>query len=255
MGDRPLLPSVRSLLDMSSRMDISGNDMRLPPPHPERKSQRTPHASNPYSGPNSHNRYRASSSRLERDIQHQYSSRNRRSLDVLQHPPGSSSMGSRSSQHHSNHAGASRLPSVSEVLGKGRDSGMGDGWHHSSPRSNPSDYASSSQADGSSKKQGYPCERCGRLFTRKSDAQKHIRVVHDRVKNFACAVCGRRFGRKDYCTVCFSSTMPVSDLVVALTSIIHVSAIHSVFSSVFRNVLTEWSCFQFCLHSIRFLDS
>lgn len=48
---------------------------------------------------------------------------------------------------------------------------------------------------------GHPCDRCGRVFTRRADAAKHIRVVHDRVKNFVCDLCGRRFGRKDYLIV------------------------------------------------------
>lgn len=48
---------------------------------------------------------------------------------------------------------------------------------------------------------GYPCERCGRVFGRKADALKHIRVVHDKLKIFSCRVCGKRFARKDYCMV------------------------------------------------------
>lgn len=47
----------------------------------------------------------------------------------------------------------------------------------------------------------HPCERCGRIFSRKADAAKHISVVHDRIKNFICINCGRRFGRKDYLVV------------------------------------------------------
>lgn len=48
---------------------------------------------------------------------------------------------------------------------------------------------------------GHPCQRCGRIFSRKADAAKHISVVHDRVKNFLCIICTRRFGRKDYLVV------------------------------------------------------
>lgn len=55
------------------------------------------------------------------------------------------------------------------------------------------------RADG--KPSGYPCERCGRMFTRKADAVKHIRVVHDKIKNYACSICEKKFGRKDYCMV------------------------------------------------------
>lgn len=48
---------------------------------------------------------------------------------------------------------------------------------------------------------GNQCEQCGRVFNRRPDMLKHVRVVHDRVKDFACDVCGRRFGRKDYLSV------------------------------------------------------
>lgn len=44
----------------------------------------------------------------------------------------------------------------------------------------------------------YPCERCDKSFTRKSDARKHVRVVHDRLKIFVCEVCDKKFARKDY---------------------------------------------------------
>lgn len=47
----------------------------------------------------------------------------------------------------------------------------------------------------------HPCSRCARVFNRKADAEKHISVVHDRIKNFICIICGRRFGRKDYLVV------------------------------------------------------
>lgn len=53
---------------------------------------------------------------------------------------------------------------------------------------------------------GFPCDRCGRVFARKADALKHIRVVHDKLKTFSCVVCGKRFARKDYCVV--SETLP-----------------------------------------------
>lgn len=51
------------------------------------------------------------------------------------------------------------------------------------------------------KRMGYPCERCGRIFGRKADALKHIRVVHEKLKIFSCRVCCKRFARKDYCMV------------------------------------------------------
>lgn len=48
---------------------------------------------------------------------------------------------------------------------------------------------------------GNQCERCGRIFNRRADMLKHVRVVHDRVKDFECEICGRKFGRKDYLSV------------------------------------------------------
>ena len=44
----------------------------------------------------------------------------------------------------------------------------------------------------------YPCDRCEKDFTRKSDAKKHIRVVHERLKTFICNICNKGFARKDY---------------------------------------------------------
>lgn len=48
---------------------------------------------------------------------------------------------------------------------------------------------------------GNQCDKCGRVFNRRADMLKHVRVVHDRVKDFTCDVCGRKFGRKDYLSV------------------------------------------------------
>lgn len=52
---------------------------------------------------------------------------------------------------------------------------------------------------------GNQCERCGRVFNRRADMLKHVRVVHDRVKNFECEICGKKFGRKDYLVVCMNA--------------------------------------------------
>lgn len=104
-----------------------------------------------------------------------------------------------------------RLPSVREVLSGERSAADPMGYSH--PHLSGSGSGSGSRAGASSsssspastaqgqQKGGFPCERCGRLFTRKSDAHKHIRVVHDRLKVYACRVCGRKFARKDYCVV------------------------------------------------------
>lgn len=108
---------------------------------------------------------------------------------------------------------AERLPSVNEVL---------SGQVHR--RSASRQYRAEDQmhlvapsVGSGQKKPGFPCERCGRVFTRKSDAIKHVRVVHDRVMAYSCVVCGRKFARKDYCMVrlftifaCFVSLLFVS---------------------------------------------
>lgn len=96
----------------------------------------------------------------------------------------------------------SRLPSVSEVLGS---MGQPPGQYRSHQASHESpailDDCVTPTLRRLSSASAYPCDRCGRQFSRKADAMKHVRVVHDRVKNFICSVCGRRFGRKDYCMV------------------------------------------------------
>lgn len=56
-------------------------------------------------------------------------------------------------------------------------------------------------SNGNTTKPKHPCERCGRLFGRKSDGMKHFPEVHERAKDYACSVSGRQFARKDYCTV------------------------------------------------------
>lgn len=55
----------------------------------------------------------------------------------------------------------------------------------------------------------YPCERCGKLFVKKNDVQKHIAIVHDRIKDFECVLCKRKFGRKDYLVVSYAEKMDV----------------------------------------------
>lgn len=52
-----------------------------------------------------------------------------------------------------------------------------------------------------SSKGGFPCPQCRRLFSRRSDVSKHIRVVHERLKVFECSICGKGFARKDYLAV------------------------------------------------------
>ena len=40
------------------------------------------------------------------------------------------------------------------------------------------------------------CERCGRNFRDPGDLRKHIRVVHDKIKNFKCDICGHVFANQ-----------------------------------------------------------
>lgn len=204
MSDKPL-PSFRSLLDMSNPTDVRGTNAPFSP-YADRRYHRASVSNDHYALPYSHHRSRASTSNTQ-DIQVSSSARARRSLDMPYRPPSSSSAPGRSLMNQARTSELSRLPSVSEVLGIRRDPHALDAWHHPPRQSYATDDARTSHADSSVRRQGYPCERCGRMFTRKSDAQKHIKVVHDKVKNFACVVCGRRFGRKDYCTVSFSAAI------------------------------------------------
>lgn len=95
-----------------------------------------------------------------------------------------------------------RLPSIPEVLARESSTDL-----RLSPIRDGALSSSIPGGEGAStrprpKKPGYPCERCGKMFGRKPDAIKHIRVVHDRIKSFVCSECGKKFARKDYCMVC-----------------------------------------------------
>lgn len=99
----------------------------------------------------------------------------------------------------------SHLPSIDELIGI---SGIYDSERllqsSKTMKRDPcsADKGTKIASSSSSKKEaGYPCERCGRVFRRKADRLKHIRVVHDKIKTFSCVVCGKKFGRKDYCIV------------------------------------------------------
>lgn len=131
-----------------------------------------------------------------------------------QYHSGTSSSSTRTHHHHYNpdrrpkpydshrHTEIPKLPSVNEVLASAQRPTPDPFLSYNYKRESGSSSRDIRSSGESSKKSGYPCERCGRLFTRKSDALKHIRVVHDRLKVYACCVCDRRFARKDYCTVC-----------------------------------------------------
>lgn len=120
---------------------------------------------------------------------------------VSQYPHGHSqslsrlhSSSSSVSNHHSRHQTYPpvQLPSIDEVL-------------RAATRQPSSASTSTTVAvtrdNASRRSTTHSCQRCGRTFTRRADVAKHVRVVHDRVKNYVCDICGRRFGRKDYLAV------------------------------------------------------
>lgn len=190
---RPTLPSVKSLLDLNNHPD--NLDLNLPLP---RSSRNTVNSSAPY-------HFHDGAHLRSRSSYQPSSSSSRPKHNKLPHDSRPSS----SRRHHYAHnSHQAPLPSVNEVLGR-RSNPVPTEQQHWPPLSETPRKAAddsnrpphSSSSPRGTKKQGYPCERCGRMFTRKSDALKHIRVVHDRLKVFACQVCDRRFARKDYCTV------------------------------------------------------
>lgn len=42
----------------------------------------------------------------------------------------------------------------------------------------------------------FECERCSQKFRRKSDKNRHVRVVHDKSRPFMCPLCSKTFGEK-----------------------------------------------------------
>lgn len=205
MADKPRLPPVSTLLQLT---DLDSNYSS------RHRSHQRPHRSfNNFDGSHlsasfSHHRGRSSSpldSELEssggRPYKQQHSSRSHHSAKNSSH----------------GHKSASLLPSVSEMLAS--DSAHTGNWTSvNSEQSSRGPSAAARHADmpsramsvPSSRQSGHPCERCGRMFTRKSDAVKHKRVVHDKVKTYVCRECGRKFARKDYCTVSYTFLFALS---------------------------------------------
>lgn len=42
----------------------------------------------------------------------------------------------------------------------------------------------------------YTCKKCQRVFDRKSNLNRHLRIHQTKVKNFVCAVCSKTFANK-----------------------------------------------------------
>uniref|UniRef100_A0A8C4QYX0 PLAG1 like zinc finger 1 n=1 Tax=Eptatretus burgeri TaxID=7764 RepID=A0A8C4QYX0_EPTBU len=59
-------------------------------------------------------------------------------------------------------------------------------------------HASKPASSGHREKR-HQCDQCGRQFYTRKDVRRHL-VVHTGRKDFACTVCGQRFGRKDHLT-------------------------------------------------------
>lgn len=61
-------------------------------------------------------------------------------------------------------------------------------------------------SEGAPTRARFACGTCHLEFKRKYDAVQHITAIHEGLKKFSCAVCGRAFSRKFSCTVrCFRS--------------------------------------------------
>lgn len=99
------------------------------------------------------------------------------------------------------------LPSVNELLKGLHDSSftsmdtIPQSPCSSGSRSHQQRRSTATSSQKNQKKTTYSCPLCSRTFTRKSDAGKHQRVVHDKLIDSKCFVCHRQFTRKDYCAV------------------------------------------------------
>lgn len=191
MSKKTRLPSVKALLNP---IDDNGNQL-----HP--KPQNDGQLRGPFSSDNKRPSDSLHSQEVNRFREHEHNGTGASSSSQGRHfeslPADMRSKQPRLSM-------GQRLPSVNELLKSTQrehtvSASKGSASIHD--RGTPVNEYGNSSIDNPSKPK-HPCEQCGRLFSRKSDALKHIRVVHERVKDFACCVCGRKFARKDYCTVC-----------------------------------------------------
>ncbi|ODM94039.1 putative zinc finger protein [Orchesella cincta] len=44
----------------------------------------------------------------------------------------------------------------------------------------------------------YPCDICGKIFPYLGGVKRHIKVVHDQIRDFMCSYCGKGFSKKSY---------------------------------------------------------
>ena len=51
------------------------------------------------------------------------------------------------------------------------------------------------------KERNFFCEYCSKAFTRADYLAKHVKVVHDKIRDFSCAYCGKQFSDKYALTV------------------------------------------------------
>ena len=52
------------------------------------------------------------------------------------------------------------------------------------------------------------CEQCNKVFTREADLKRHVRVVHDKVKNHECRICSKKFARKQNMELHYKTCYP-----------------------------------------------
>ncbi|GAB0489895.1 hypothetical protein MMPV_001121 [Pyropia vietnamensis] len=105
--------------------------------------------------------------------------------------PSAAAMAAMTTATATTNRGASTLAS-SAVPASGRVPGVGgDGAGGSS---NPPPPPASGGCTGKPKR--FACERCGQLFTERSNRKKHYEAVHLKLRPHGCAICGAEFAAK-----------------------------------------------------------